>query len=143
MLFRSQDEPEWFHILGLAYRRENRIDDAIKMYDKAVALAPNEARYQLALGVAWRRKDDPDKAIPYYKRATELDPGNADAWFDLGFMYKRNKENDAAINAWQTYLTLNCKLKDEAARKRISEELAGIGGKATGCGPAPKKSKRK
>ena len=38
-------DPEWFHSLGVAYRFDKREDDAIKMYEKAIALAPNEARY--------------------------------------------------------------------------------------------------
>ena len=58
-------------------------------------------------------------------------------------MYKRNKDNEKAIAAWEKYLDLNCKLKDPDARKRVGEEMAGIGGKVKDCGAAPKETPKK
>ncbi len=121
-------DPEWWHSLGVAYRFAKRDDDAIKAYQKAIELAPNESRYHFDLGAAYRRKQDPDHAIPEYVKATDLDPGFADAWFDLGFMYKENHENDKAIDALKHYLDAN-KGKDAGGEKRAQEECASLGAK--------------
>ena len=129
-------------------RSSKREDDAIKVYEKAIELTPNEARYHFDLGVAYRRKDDRRQGDPGVREGDRARPGNADAWFDLGFMYKRNNDNDKAIDAWDHYL---CLKHDSEGEKRISEEMTGIGGKAQCKGgaktetpkpdkkPAPKK----
>lgn len=130
------DQPDWWNNLGVAYRKAKRDADAINAYQKAIALDPNDASYHFSLAAAYRRQDDTDKAIPEYEKATSLDPGNADGWFDLGFMYKKDHDNDKAIDAWNHYL---CLKHDPGGQKRISEEMAGIGGTAE-CkdGAAPK-----
>ncbi len=132
-------DPEWWHSLGVAYRFAKRDDDAIMAYQKAIAGAPNEARYHFDLGAAYRRKQDPDKAIPEYVKATDLDPGFADAWFDLGFMYKENHENDKAVDALNHYLAAN-KGKDAGGEKRAQEECASLGGKCGDSKAPPKKT---
>ena len=104
------------------------IDDAIKAYEKAIELAPNEARYHFDLGVAWRRKDDPDKAIPDYEKATEPRPG----------VRRRLVRSRLHVQAQQRERQGDRRLAEvpraqqgqgpRRRQKRIEEEMTSIGG---------------
>jgi tetratricopeptide (TPR) repeat protein len=126
--------------LGVAYRKAKRKEEATKAFQKAIALAPNDAGYHFNLATVYRAQSEknPDligDAITEYEKTTALDPGNTEAWFDLGLMYKQDHQNDKAIAAFQKYLDLN-KGKDPAGQKRIEDEIGSLGG--TPAAPAPK-----
>jgi tetratricopeptide (TPR) repeat protein len=53
---------------------ENKLDDAIASYNKAIAISPNEPSYYYAEGTAYQAKNDIDKAIELYKKAAALNP---------------------------------------------------------------------
>jgi Flp pilus assembly protein TadD len=48
------ENPSYWFNLGIAYAKLGRREDAIRAYEKAVTLAPDEARYRAALEAARR-----------------------------------------------------------------------------------------
>jgi len=65
--------------LGLALMRSNRIQEAIKALERAVALNPRSAVYHNNLGAAYERAGQLAKARTMYQEALNLDPKLEDA----------------------------------------------------------------
>lgn len=59
-------------------QQQQRFDDAISLYQKAIALQPNNADYVYSIGTAYQQKKDYDLAVDSYQKAVGLDPANAD-----------------------------------------------------------------
>ena len=78
-------------------------DEAIKAFEQAIKLQPNDAASHYGLAVAWGKSDrlsEPQKApkvIAAFSRAIELDPKRVDAWRERGFRYAQAEEWDKAI----------------------------------------------
>ncbi len=62
---------------GIKLQQDNKFDDAIAAYKKALSVSPNEAAYLYALGTAYQAKNDLDSALENYKRALSLSPREA------------------------------------------------------------------
>lgn len=70
-----------------AYIEANRIQPAIKEFEKAVASDPKSKNNHYILGVLYRQVGDFDKAIAQFKEATNIDPNDGDVLFDLAATY--------------------------------------------------------
>lgn len=64
---------------GVSLQYLNRYDDAIRQYDRALALNPNSATYAYYKGTAYHQKQDFPKALAAYQQALRLDPNQNDA----------------------------------------------------------------
>ncbi len=61
---------------GRACLDKGKYDDAIEDYDKAIALAPNDAIAYALRGGAYKHKGDKEQAIVDYRKALELNPSD-------------------------------------------------------------------
>lgn len=68
-------------VLGTAYLRLNKPQEAIAQFRKAVAAEPANAGFQLALGIGLREIGDPAAALPVFERAIELAPAQPEAHY--------------------------------------------------------------
>lgn len=87
-------------LLGDAYLRQNRIDDAIHHLEQL--LQDNEARY--LLGLAHFQKEDFAQAIPHFEAVIKRENRHAKAHFNLGSCYLRTgkiAEGRAALRAFE------------------------------------------
>ncbi len=66
-----------------------RTDEAIKLYEGALAINPNLPQLQFNLGKALEKKGDVPGAILRYVKAAELDPTLAPAYEGLGVLLPR------------------------------------------------------
>jgi tetratricopeptide (TPR) repeat protein len=111
--------PQYYLNLGESMRRAQRPDDAIGMFEKALALKPE---YQLAhLGVANTLRDQGHRpeAIARYRLALALDPTFAEAFHYLGVMFLEQERHTEAI----AYLRKAVSLKPTYLEARLA--LAG------------------
>jgi predicted O-linked N-acetylglucosamine transferase (SPINDLY family) len=69
---------------GVALQQAGRLDDAIAVYRRAVALAPDDACAHNNTGSALREQGRLDEAIAAFRRAIELNPTLAPAHSNLG-----------------------------------------------------------
>lgn len=70
--------------LGAALRARGRLDDAVRVLRRVIALAPDEAGAYVDLGNVELDRRRYEAAEAWYRRALALDPRASDAWYDLG-----------------------------------------------------------
>jgi tetratricopeptide (TPR) repeat protein len=75
--------------LGLAYFRKGMYDDALKIYNELITMAPNDSNnyFQRALVYAYRNPPQPQQALADYNKALEMSPGYVAAYLNRGSLY--------------------------------------------------------
>ncbi|HVS10320.1 MAG TPA: tetratricopeptide repeat protein [Planctomycetota bacterium] len=96
LLSRRPDDRELPVLLGAAYRRARRYDDALEMYRRALAGGPN-ARVEYNRGIALSRMGRTGEAIAAYERALDLAPSFAPAMANLGQAWLERGRTPEAI----------------------------------------------
>lgn len=87
---------EAYHNKGFTYGLQNDQDNAIKFYDKALAIKKVAVTYN-GRGLAWRGKNDFDRALADFDEAIKLDPKFADTYVNLGSLYGDRGEFDRGL----------------------------------------------
>ena len=83
---RKQQKAEFLSTLGFALSNLGRRDDALKVFDHAVQLRPDDARLWSQLGNACSTMGHPEDALKCFAQSFRLDPGNADAAYRCGHL---------------------------------------------------------
>jgi cytochrome c-type biogenesis protein CcmH/NrfG len=86
LLFLDPDSHTALHLLGKAFLRQKRADEAVVMLRRAVELDPENSGYRTELGRALIAGSDSNtaEAIEVLTVAARLDSGNAMARYELG-----------------------------------------------------------
>ena len=71
---RQSPRPEYLSSLGLSLQRQGRHEEALKTFDKAIELAPDNAELWSNLGNILVDLKLPDRALPSFQQALRLDP---------------------------------------------------------------------
>ena len=93
------------NILGMAYVKINKFDNAIESYQGALKLNPGYHVTLYNLGIVYHEKMDFEKAIFYYKKAIKHYPDYLDALFNLGFVYKQKGQFLKAAKLFKTIIS--------------------------------------
>ena len=93
------------NILGMAYVRINKFDNAIESYQGALKLNPEYHVTLYNLGIVYHEKMEFEKAIFYYKKAIKHFPNYLDALFNLGFVYKQKGQFVKAAKLFKTIIS--------------------------------------
>lgn len=91
-------------LLGKNQSAGGRFDDAIAALQKAVTLAPQQARIWCALGVAYRQHADMAAARDAYQQALAVDPASLDARTNLGEWHLVSGDPQAALECFDKVL---------------------------------------
>jgi len=86
---RQSPEAEYLKGLGAALQRLGRQDEALKAFDKAVQLAPENAELWRNLGNALLELDRREDAVLSFQHALKLDPQFWDAAYKAGFLLRQ------------------------------------------------------
>jgi tetratricopeptide (TPR) repeat protein len=97
---------EWFK-KGVSAMEVGYHNVAIKCFDKAIALDPNDLKSHLNIGLIYSKKGDTKKAISYYKKAIAINPDFAEAHYNLGAIYAEKRKWGKAISEFKE--TINIK----------------------------------
>jgi len=77
---------------------------AIRMYARASAQEPSNARYAYCLGTALERGGKIEEAVKELRRSIELDPSRPDAYLELARLYRKAGREAEGRNAVREYL---------------------------------------
>jgi tetratricopeptide (TPR) repeat protein len=88
--------PEYFNNLGLAYHEQGFLDDAIRQYQRAIALAPNYADAHYNLHAALLNAENTDPALSCLKKVLAINARDLDAVFMLGVITEYAGDTESA-----------------------------------------------
>src|SRR5437660_6311546 len=83
--------------LGLVYQLEDRSEDAMTEFRRALKIKPTLAGANFFLGVNHCRNGDGAKAIPYLKIASRQEPNRPDIWAWLATAQEVSGDNQAEV----------------------------------------------
>ena len=78
------------------HARRNALDEAVRCYERAVAVAPDYVAAWNGLGKALGRRNELPEAVARFERALALDPKNAETHNNLGLALGKQGKLDAA-----------------------------------------------
>lgn len=99
--------PEAHYTLGMIYREEGRIDDALSEFKEATKIDPQYSEAFSGLGVTQMQQNNLADAVASFKTAASLNTGNSTAHYGLGTAYLKQGQLDDAIKELNTSLYQN------------------------------------
>ncbi len=81
---------------GDVYQQKKDFEQAIELYQKALAIDPNSYKANLAMGIVQTKLGNDDKAKDFYFRSLAANPNNAQAYNNLGFWYNQQGDLEQA-----------------------------------------------
>ena len=94
---RREPRPAYLTLLGTALLNLKRHDDALRVFDKAVQLKPDDAALWHNLGNACIECNRPQEAIASFKRALAIDPAHWDCAYKAGVMLQQERRFEDAL----------------------------------------------
>ncbi|GLR95070.1 tetratricopeptide (TPR) repeat protein [Bradyrhizobium liaoningense] len=94
---RKDPQPAYLATLGNALASAGRLDEALRVFDKAIQLKPSDAELWRQMGDALISARRNSEALLSFRRALELDPGHADAAYKLGHLLHEAGAHEEAL----------------------------------------------
>jgi len=105
--------------LANLYFDAQKFDDAIKWYEAALKLNPNDVNVSTDLGVAYYYTNNTEKALEQLDRSLKLDPKHAKTLLNVGIVKAFGKQDlEGASKAWQQVIELAPDSPEGQAAKR-------------------------
>jgi tetratricopeptide (TPR) repeat protein len=105
--------------LATLYFDAEKFDDAIKWYEAALKLNPNDVNVSTDLGVSYYYTNNPDKALAQLDRSLKIDPKHAKTLLNIGIVKAFAKQDlEGASQAWQQVIQLAPDSPEGQAAKR-------------------------
>ena len=87
--------------------KSNNFDAAVKYYQDALQLVPNDEITLLKIGNIYKMKEDNTKAINYYQKAIIVNPDYTDGWFNLGLAYANENNFIESQKSFERVISLD------------------------------------
>ena len=102
-----RNDAAFYNNRGIDYRKEGKLDLAIKDFDKAIELNPEFAEAYNNLGNVYDDKGDFDKAIVNFNTAIKFKSDFVEAYVNSGVAYGKRDEFNKAINDFTKAIDLD------------------------------------
>jgi tetratricopeptide (TPR) repeat protein len=110
--------------LANLYFDAERYDDAIKWYEDALKLTPNDVNASTDLGVCYYYANQPDKALAQFDRSLRIDPKHAKTLLNVGIVKAFGKQDlPGATEAWQQVIKLAPDTPEGQAARRALDSM--------------------
>lgn len=105
--FSSEKEPSWpYRALGIASLNSHDYENAVKFFQNALRLLPDDSNLWVGLGEAYSNSGRYVAATKTFSRAQDLDPSNWVAAYHLGTVQKLTEDYQNAIKTFQKVLAM-------------------------------------
>jgi tetratricopeptide (TPR) repeat protein len=94
---RQDPQPVYLSSLGMALQRQGRHEEALKTFDKAVQLKPDDAELWINLGNVLVELDRPSEAVLGFQHALKLNPSRWEAANKSGHLFFRLERFEEAL----------------------------------------------
>jgi tetratricopeptide (TPR) repeat protein len=101
------DHPPALHLMGIVAFRMDRIDEAVRLMGRSLALAPMEALYSRNICEVYRVLGRFDEALAAGRRAARLAPNDVHCYHNLGVLHYHRLELDEAIASGERAIALS------------------------------------
>ncbi|MCP2520656.1 tetratricopeptide repeat protein [Candidatus Aminicenantes bacterium AC-708-M15] len=102
----------YYFNLGLAYKKINKIQEAINSFLKCVELNPESYSSYKNLGELFAKNNDYEKAKFYFEKAIELSPEDPVALYNLSVSYINTGQSNKAWEILQKVISLDPDFED-------------------------------
>jgi tetratricopeptide (TPR) repeat protein len=110
--------------LANLYFDAERYDEAIKWYEDALKLNPNDINVSTDLGVCYYYTNQPDRALAQFEKSLKIDPKHRKTLLNVGIVRAFGKQDlDGASQAWQEVIKLSPDSPEGQAAKRALDSL--------------------
>lgn len=86
--------------IGVEYQKWGRLDEALRSYQMAQGLMPDNVLVELNMATLYLHREDLDEAERRFEAIVEKDPSVGAAWLNLGFVAARKNDTERAQDAW-------------------------------------------
>lgn len=100
------DHPGALNLLGVVRVQSQRFEEALALFDKAIAAGGANADYHANRGLALRGTERLEDAMEAFRRAVEIDPRHATGHYNLGTVLHALGRADEAIAALRHSLAI-------------------------------------
>jgi choline-sulfatase len=100
-------DPQALNAIGAAQGRAGRSADAVKTFQRVLALDPGNALAHFNLGTALLDAGDFAGALDHLEQSVRANPESAAAWSSLGFARIRRGDETGAVECWRRALQLD------------------------------------
>ena len=118
---------------GRDLQQQGEFRGAIECYERAIAIAPNNAIAYSNLGVIKQQQGELVEAIAHYRQALEIDPNLAEILSNLGSALADAGETEEAIAAYDRALSLNPNCAEAWINLGLARENQGDLSEAINC----------
>lgn len=98
---------EDFILEGDKNYKNNNYDAAVKNYQDALQLVPNDAVTLLKIGNSYKLKEDNTKAITFFQKSIIVNPDYTDGWFNLGIAYANENNLIESQKSFERVISLD------------------------------------
>ena len=92
---------------GDKYFKSSNYDAAVRNYQEALQIVPNDAETLLKIGNIYQMKQDNTKAINYYQKSIIVNPDYTDGWFNLGIAYANENNLIESQKSFEKVISLD------------------------------------
>ncbi|MCR5316707.1 MAG: tetratricopeptide repeat protein [Treponema sp.] len=101
LIKREPDNAENYYNAGICSERDNQMNNAMVMYQKAIALNKRHTKAHTALGYLMLRHEQFEDALSEIKLAIKLDPDEFSNYYYLGKVLKEQNDFSGAVKAFE------------------------------------------
>ena len=125
----SSNDPQQLHAAGQSAQDQGRFEDAIRIYNRVIALSANQPRTaaiaNLRIGNAYMAQGKFGNAQVAYERAVALNPADAESYNNLGEALGELKQYPRAIENFTRAISLDPKLLKAKYNQAVSYDRMG------------------
>src|SRR4030067_459072 len=101
----KEKDPQYQYSMGAVYLNNNNLDEAIRLFNKALSLDPRHFQSLNALGLAYSMKGDLRQAEKSFQKCLEVSPNFMEAHNNLGMIYQEMGFLDKAEEEFKRVIT--------------------------------------